>query len=285
VRDAWPWKRKAADVLRRVGLLQAGLRVYLVALGVVARVRDRASLPTTAPDGLPLPPPSLRIAVGAVARSGSRAASADYFLANGAEAAAILVRLLGRAGRSFEDCEAVLDFGCGCGRVTRHLRSFGLANLVGCDIDARAIEWCSRNLPFAQFQLTKVTPPLPQPNAAFDLVYAFSVFTHLPERLQRLWIDELRRVVRPAGFAVLSTHGERFLPRLSDEERRRFASGLPVELYTDEPGSALCSVYNPFSHVSTVLGHSLELIDHAPGAFDGQDVYLFRRPPSRGLAA
>ena len=277
-RDAWSWKRPAADMLARVGLLNPALRAYLAAVAFVAAVRDRLSRKPPPTDGLPLPPASLRINVGAVARRGAEAASAEYFLEKGAHAAALLDQLLRRAGSSLGDCEAVLDFGCGCGRVTRHLCRLPLTRLVGCDIDAAAIEWCRRNLPRARFEVTDVAPPLPLDDAAFDLVYAFSVFTHLPERLQRSWIVELSRVLRPAGIAVLSTHGERFLARLTDEERRRFAAGMPVELYAEQPGSALCSVYNPIAHVRDVLGRSLELVDHAPGAFEDQDVYAFRRP-------
>jgi hypothetical protein len=39
------------------------------------------------------------------------------------------------------------------------------------------------------------------------------------------------------------------------------------------------------SHVRTVLGHALELIEYELGAFEDQDVYLFRRPPAWTAAA
>jgi hypothetical protein len=63
--------------------------------------------------------------------------------------------------------------------------------LYGCDVNVDALR-----------------PPLPYPDDLFGLVHAISVFTHLPEHLQREWIDELRRVRRADGLAVITTCGE-----------------------------------------------------------------------------
>lgn len=51
-------------------------------------------------------------------------------------------------------------------------------------------------------------PPLPYANDRFDLVLGFSVFSHLREKAQQIWLQELRRVMTPNGLAVLSTLGE-----------------------------------------------------------------------------
>lgn len=42
----------------------------------------------------------------------------------------------------------LLDIGCGCGRVARHLLPLleGAGQYIGCDVDARAIAWCRRHL-------------------------------------------------------------------------------------------------------------------------------------------
>ena len=83
----------------------------------------------------------------------------------------------------------MLDFGCGCGRVTRWWRDFN-GTVAGSDVSRPAIEWCRANLPFARFELNALAPPLVFEDETFDLVYALSVFTHLTAELQLAWRDE-----------------------------------------------------------------------------------------------
>lgn len=40
----------------------------------------------------------------------------------------------------------ILDWGCGCGRISRYLAWAGVSGLRGCDIDPAAVGWCSENL-------------------------------------------------------------------------------------------------------------------------------------------
>jgi SAM-dependent methyltransferase len=46
--------------------------------------------------------------------------------------------------------------------------------------------------------------PFPYPDAAFDMVCAFEVFMHIPLDGVRNYLDEIRRVLRPEGTAVLT---------------------------------------------------------------------------------
>ncbi|WP_293680907.1 class I SAM-dependent methyltransferase [uncultured Phenylobacterium sp.] len=54
------------------------------------------------------------------------------------------------------------------------------------------------------FEVNGHQPPLPYADQTFDLVYALSVFTHLPQDHQFAWLDELRRVLKP-GRLLLTT--------------------------------------------------------------------------------
>ena len=72
------------------------------------------------------------------------------------------------------------------------------AQVAGSDLSGGAIDWCRGNLPFARFETNGLSPPLAFADASFDLAYALSVLTHLPEAIQHEWMDELRRVVLPA---------------------------------------------------------------------------------------
>ena len=54
-------------------------------------------------------------------------------------------------------------------------------------------------------------PPLSQANESVDLIVAYSVFSHLPERLATAWIAEFARVLRPGGIVVATTQSRSFI--------------------------------------------------------------------------
>jgi SAM-dependent methyltransferase len=139
---------------------------------------------------------------------------------------------------------ALLDFGVGCARVAQYFALYaGRTRIHGCDVDAEAIRWCGEHLDFATFDAIGPAPPTPYEDGQFDAVYAYSVFSHLPEDLHLDWLAELRRITRPGGVLVLTVHGQhvvdevlagRALPRLREplaarepELRRRGFAFLP----------------------------------------------------------
>lgn len=103
---------------------------------------------------------------------------------------------------------SVLDWGAGCGRLTRWFVDRGAANVVGIDVDAENVEWCKSNLPGAEFKAVELFPPTPFSAASFDLVFANSVLTHLTKKAMTAWLGEVRRVLKPDGLALLSYHGD-----------------------------------------------------------------------------
>lgn len=137
--------------------------------------------------------------------------SESAFIEQGRHSLTDLERGLRVVDKQFGDFSRLLDFGCGCGRVTRHLaalvREHPTLEVHGCDIDSDAIAWAQENLPFATFLHNDGLPPLPYPDAHFDIVTNHSVFTHLPEDYQDAWLAELRRVVEPGGILLLTVAG------------------------------------------------------------------------------
>ncbi len=103
---------------------------------------------------------------------------------------------------------AVLDWGCGHGRVTRHfINHWPQARIEGADIDAENIEWCQENLPRGNFTTVPLLPPSSLKSASFDAVFGISVVTHLTEAAQIAWLQELSRILKPGGLALLSFGG------------------------------------------------------------------------------
>jgi SAM-dependent methyltransferase len=111
--------------------------------------------------------------------------------------------------RDFRSTRRLLDWGCGCGRVTAHfLLEPERPEVFGCDIDGAAIAWCQENLPAGIFSRINPMPPTPFPDGTFDVVIGYSVFTHLERETQRAWLNEIHRVLVPGGLLLATTQGQ-----------------------------------------------------------------------------
>jgi SAM-dependent methyltransferase len=113
-----------------------------------------------------------------------------------------------RFGRDFTDFKAILDWGCGCGRMTRYFHWLPAGIVTGIDIDADNVEWCRRNYAFGTFETVPMHPPTALPAERFDLVIGISVMTHLLEPEMHEWLGELRRITAPGALLLLTTHGD-----------------------------------------------------------------------------
>lgn len=184
-------------------------------------------------DELPVPPVDLRVRVG-------HWPDPDHLLAVGRKIFWDLKRVLSLVARPVEGFHCILDFGCGCGRVLRHFRRLAAGReLHGTDVDPEAVAWCREHLgSFAAFEVSGDEPPLPYPAARFDLVFAISVFSHLPEDRQRVWLAELQRVLRPGGLLIASVHGEGLLLAPDQAEAREALrrDGILYLVGSDTPG-------------------------------------------------
>ena len=116
---------------------------------------------------------------------------------------------LADVGSKFSDFERILEWGCGCGRIIRHMAVIKKhAEIYGCDIDEEAINWAKAHIPFATFSTCDGLPPTSYPDNYFDLIINHSVMTHLDEYYQDQWLAELKRILKPKGIIILSVHGE-----------------------------------------------------------------------------
>ncbi len=151
--------------------------------------------------GIPLPPPHLRTKVTGGEDPG-------WFTESGRMSLEDLSRALAAIGHSIDEFNDVLDWGCGCGRILRHLpRPAPPKRIYGFDIDQEAIAWVTENLPWVETSRTDGLPPLPYGDGSFDLIFNHSVMTHLDASYQDAWLGELRRILRPGGIATLTVHG------------------------------------------------------------------------------
>ena len=213
--------------------------------------------------------------------AGTGGSDIGAFLNSTYQAADSIRWILEKNGLDIAQFHALLDFGCGCGRVIRRWQALTGVEIHGVDYNPDLIEWCRAHLTFAHFQVNLLEPPLAYADSSFDFIYALSVFTHLPEELQQAWMAELTRVLRPGGYLLLSLHGDYYLPQLTSAERERYHDGKWVVKYEQVAGTNLCAAFCSSAYVKQSLARGVEVIDFVPQGATGnphQDAYLLRKP-------
>lgn len=134
--------------------------------------------------------------------------------------------------------EAILDVGCGTGRLLRKAKElWPNARLIGVDAADKMIEEAKKLFPEAEFHVA-MAESLPLPDASIDLSFSTLSFHHWAN--QAKGVSEVARVLRPQarllladivppfGLSFFSSHFKRNNPK---KMREMFVeAGLVVEL-------------------------------------------------------
>lgn len=209
------------------------------------------------------------------------------FLLGGATIAQRIQHLLqDRFDRPLNSFRAILDWGCGAGRVTRYLGMMA-SGITGVDIDPDNLQQCAASLPEVVFHQVGLYPPTDFPDGRFDLVIGLSVLTHLKESAQDQWLAELRRLVEPGGILLLSVQGlaQSALYRAPVERQERaHREGF---LYVG-PDGQLDNVVAEAGYYSHIIqspeyimvhwGRYFDVLDIVEGIAGNQDLVVLRRP-------
>jgi len=187
--------------------------------------------------------------------------------------------------RGIESIRRLLDWGCGCGRVTAHfLMEPVIAEVFGCDVDREAVQWCSDHLKPGKFSRIAPRPPTPYEGSIFDVAVGISVFTHLARDVQNAWLAEMARIIAPGGLFLASTHGE-FAARFAFPETftELLRDGIFSDIYDRwidgiVPDGYYPDVYQTREYTVREWSKHFEIVEYVErGAGNHQDLVVMRR--------
>jgi SAM-dependent methyltransferase len=204
--------------------------------------------------------------------------------------------------------EAVLEPGCGTGRMAEPLTSYlsEAGSYDGFDVIRKAVRVCSKQIsavhPNFRFQHVDVLNRLynpkgridpaeftfPYDDGSFDFAFLTSVFTHMRPPEVRHYLGEIRRVLRPEGrcLATFFLLNERSLAAAgAGSARRRFehqGDGYRYD-YRDSPEAAVAyeeaDVLALLEHAGLSLYRPIRYGRWAGlGPAPNQDSVVFQRP-------
>ncbi len=177
----------------------------------------------------------------------------------------------------------ILDWGCGPGRVVRHLPDIigPSAKVMASDYNQQSIAWCQDQFPSITFKTNSLIPPLNFENETFHLIYAISIFTHLSQEMHYAWWQEMMRVLQPGGIFFFTTQGGNFIKKLTHAEEKQYHSGRVVVRGKVKEGHRTYSAFQPPQFIQQLVGANKVLQHQTPPILKGkalpQDVWIVQK--------
>jgi 2-polyprenyl-3-methyl-5-hydroxy-6-metoxy-1,4-benzoquinol methylase len=140
-------------------------------------------------------------------------AARAYYFDTGKQLATGLLQYLLSADLHPEQLD-FLDFAAGYGRVTRWLvPAFGTVTVA--DLEQEMINFNRQEFGVSGFVSSVDSRILLSHCRDYDVVFVFSLFTHLPDKTWRAWLSALAGLVRPSGHLIFSTHSYELMAQLN----------------------------------------------------------------------
>jgi len=227
-----------------------------------------------------LPPPKLRFKI-----HGST--DPEKYAAVAIELKSDIEKQLAKLNKSLNSFDNILDFGCGCGRITQRLLDAAKPQLYGCDIDSKMISWDQKHIPQVKFTVNASRPPLIYEDDSFDLIIAVSVFSHLNEEYQFLWLEELSRILKPGGLLFITIHGKHAIELINPSSYVKEVFLKKGFVFTNNPVSEELfpefygTCYISKDYILENFSKYFEITDYViKGHFHLQDIVMLRKPVS-----
>lgn len=178
----------------------------------------------------------------------------------------------------------VLDWGCGPGRIIRHLPNIigEKSEVYGTDYNKKSIEWCRNNLKEIDFNHNGIEAELPYDSDFFEYIFGISIFTHLSKEKHYEWVKELSRITKKGGLLFFTTHGTAFKGKLNKKELQKFTEGELVVRGNVKEGHRTYTAYHPVSFMNDLfVSNGLKIIEHIEQDSNNgkpqQDIWLLEK--------
>ncbi len=150
--------------------------------------------------------------------NGSLADAVEYYFSSGEESAKKIYAILNNLNLSMNS--SILEFASGYGCTTRHLYKY-FNNVVTCDIHQEANLFNQKKF-LNPYIKSAVNPKEFKPNSQYDVVFALSFFSHIPEDNFTNWLVALSKSLKSGGVLIFTTHGnytnKKFFPNVTVNE-------------------------------------------------------------------
>ena len=125
----------------------------------------------------------------------------------------------------------LLDWGCGAGRLAIGVIETwgGIGRYDGIDVQEELVRWADRHVARGSIRFIHVdvanarynrdgSPErrIPGADSGYDAVYGYSVLSHMDSTEVAAYAREIRRLLRPGGFAWVTAFVERGVPEESE---------------------------------------------------------------------
>jgi SAM-dependent methyltransferase len=129
----------------------------------------------------------------------------------------------------------IMDFGCGYGRIFRMMYYYANpGELWGLDAWQRSLDICKQDWLPGNFVLSQAVPEtLPVGDAKFDLIFSFSVFTHLSPKAAAACLAAIRKAIAPDGLFVCTVRPVEFWPYIDKVRKTKNAEQLYKQHLTE----------------------------------------------------
>jgi SAM-dependent methyltransferase len=193
-----------------------------------------------------------------------------------------------RRYRSLDTFHGLLDWGCGVGMLESALGWFlGDISVSAVDSDQEAIDWCRDAGMAANFAAVPELPPTGFPDGAFDLALGYGTLAGMTREAQVAWLEELKRILQPGGYAALSFYGELVRPLLTNEDVLGDLDGDGIsdrgvrdgETWEHEEILPRRATYQTREYSVRQFGRLFDVISYIEGGVNSKhDLIVLRRP-------
>lgn len=181
----------------------------------------------------------------------------------------------------------VLELGCGAGRLTGHLVEVARA-VEGIDLSPAMVAYCRQTYPAARFSVGDLQDLSSFQTGAYDVVAApYNVLDVLGDEARREVLGDLRRLLRPGGLLIMSSHNRAYGSRAATKLRQS------VRLLVGSPRRPLQSIRSLPRRLSNRIrlralqheGADYAVINDEAHDFSVLHYYISRDAQERQLAA